>query len=102
MQLSRRSSRASAVTLLAGEIQEAEVVLLNIGGRMLQTELSTLTVVPSSHLAQLAKHWQTFPQQPIFLDRNPNVGRHSSCSSVLNAGFSFKHGLPKMSSSLVT
>ncbi len=73
MQLSRLSSRASAVTMLAGEIQQAEIVLLNIGGRLLQTELSTLTAVPSSHLAQLARHCQNYPQQPIFLDRNPKA-----------------------------
>ena len=59
--------------MLDGVIRQAEIVLLNIGGRTLQTELSTLTVVPSSHLAQLAKHWQDFPRQPIFLDRNPKV-----------------------------
>lgn len=67
------------MTLLAGEIQQAEIVILNIGGRLLQTELSTLTAVPSSHLAQLARHWQSYPQQTIFLDRNPRASLLNNC-----------------------
>lgn len=70
----RLGTRFSALTVVNGEVQQTEIVSLNVGGRILTTELSSLTAVPESHLAQLAIAWQAFPHQTIFLDRNPQVG----------------------------
>ena len=70
----RLSARLPALTVVHGEVRQTDWVALNVGGRLLQTELGSLTAVPDSHLAQLATAWQSFPHQQIFLDRNPQVG----------------------------
>ena len=74
LQGGRLGARLPALTVVHGEVRQTEWVALNVGGRLLQTELGTLTAVPDSHLAQLATAWQSFPHQQIFLDRSPQVG----------------------------